>query len=143
METLGIILAVNFRINIIMAEIIGITNNNTTCTSVTLTDIDLALSDLRNHFSITPGEKWTLPEFGSYISYYLFQPIDDATTSLIQQDVERVVSYDPRWNLLSRELDIVEDAHTIPVNVELEYIPLGQSAVLALKFDRESATLTE
>jgi phage baseplate assembly protein W len=142
-ETLGIILAVNFRINIIMAEIIGISNTGTTCTSVTLTDIDLALSDLRNHFSITPGEKWTLPDFGSYIPYYLFQPIDDATTSLIQQDVERVVSYDPRWNLLSQELDIVEDAHTITVNVELEYIPLGQTAVLALKFDRESATLVE
>lgn len=137
METLGIILAVNFRINIIMAEIIGISNNGTTCTGVTLTDLDLALADLRNHFSIIPGEKWTLPDFGSNIPYYLFEPIDDSTIELIQQDVERVVAYDPRFSLDSSSIDVVEREQKVTINMKLIYIPLSQVTALSVDFDRE------
>jgi len=136
-ETLGIILAVNFCINIIMAEIIGISNSGTTCTSVTLTDLDLALSDLRNHFSIVPGEKWTLPDFGSYISHYIFEPLDEGTIELIQQDVERVVAYDPRIVLDSSSIDVIEREYKVTVNMSLTYIPLSQVTQLSIDFDRE------
>ena len=121
-----------------MNNIIGFTNSQTSCTSVVLTDLELAKQDLRNHFSITKGEKWTLPDFGSNIPNYIFEPLDDTIIGLIQQDVVDVVSYDPRFQVSSHDIKVSEDAHTVTVNIELTYVPLAQITILELLFDRDT-----
>ena len=121
-----------------MNNIIGFTNSQTSCTSVVLTDLELAKQDLRNHFSITKGEKWTLPDFGSNIPNYIFEPLDDTIIELIQQDVVDVVSYDPRFQVSSHDIKVSEDAYTVAVNIELTYVPLAQITTLELLFDRDT-----
>jgi len=121
-----------------MNNIIGFTNSQTSCTSVVLTDLELAKQDLRNHFSITKGEKWTLPNFGSNIPNYIFEPLDGTIVELIQQDVVDVVSYDPRFQVTTHDVKVSEDTLTVTVNIELTYVPLAQITTLELLFDRDT-----
>lgn len=122
-------------------KIIGYTTIGNNDTSSVLTGMELAKQDLRNHFAIRKGEKWTNPEFGSNLPYYVFQPLDDSTIDLIEQDVSDVVSYDPRFAVDGQLLDFEEDEHYITVIVKLIYLPTTTATDLSLKFDRESSEL--
>jgi phage baseplate assembly protein W len=124
-----------------MNKIIGYTTIGENNTSKQLSDLELAKQDLSNHFSIRKGEKWTNPEFGSSLPYYVFQPLDDITVDLIQQEVSTIVNYDPRFNLISEVVRVEEDKHTVTVRMELLYIPTTTATALVLKFDRESGEL--
>jgi phage baseplate assembly protein W len=126
-----------------MNKIIGYTTLGEKHTSRHLTDLDLAKQDLSNHFGIRKGEKWTNPEFGSNLPYYVFLPLDDSTVALIEQDVVDVVSYDPRFALTRREVRVQEDAHFVTVRIELTYLPTTTVTDLELKFDKESAQQVE
>lgn len=122
-------------------KIIGYSTVGVFNTSKTLTGIELAKRDLLNHFGIRKGEKWTNPEFGSNLPYYVFQPLDNATVDLIEQDVMDVVTYDPRFSLLDNAIIVSEDEHYVSVSVGLMYLPTTTSTDLILKFDRESQKL--
>jgi phage baseplate assembly protein W len=102
-----------------------------------LSDLDLAKQDLKNHFGIRKGEKWTNPEFGSNLPYYVFQPLDAATISLIDEDVLSVVNYDPRFRLDDNALDVDKDGHEVVVSIRLVYLPTTTPTDLILKFNRE------
>ena len=118
-------------------QIFGYTTQGTTYTSKTLVDLDLALQDLNNHFHIRKGEKWTNPEFGSNLPYYVFQPLDDVTVDLIEQDVLDVINYDPRFSLVTNTVRVEEDASTVTVRAEIIYLPATTPTDLVIKFDRE------
>jgi phage baseplate assembly protein W len=122
-------------------KIIGYTTIGTTNTSSQLTSVALAKRDLLNHFGIRKGEKWTNPDFGSNLPYYVFQPLDESTVSLIEQDVYDVVSYDPRFKLMEQAVTVEHDAHTVTVNVKLYYVPETTYTTLQIKFDREAQEL--
>jgi len=119
-------------------KIIGYTTRDRYRTSLPLTGMELAKQDLLNHFAIRKGEKWTNPEFGSNLPYYVFQPLDDATVDLIERDVIDVVSYDPRFQLMDNSLTVIEDEHLVVLRVELLYVPTTTQTELEIKFDRES-----
>ena len=132
---------VNFCINTYMNKIIGYTTIGEKNTSKQLSDLDLAKQDLSNHFSIRKGEKWTNPEFGSNLPYYVFQPLDDITVDLIQQEVSNIVNYDPRFNLSSEIVRVEEDKNAVTILIELLYLPTTTATELEVKFDRESGEL--
>lgn len=119
-------------------KIFGYTTRGETITSKQLTGVELAKQDLMNHFSIRKGEKWTNPEFGSNLPYYVFQPLDEATVDLIEQDVYDVVTYDPRFRLMEQGVIVEEDNSSVTVIVRLFYLPTTTATQLELKFDRES-----
>ena len=85
-----------------MKKIIGYTTVGEQYDARYLTDLELAKQDLKNHFNIRKGEKWTNPEFGSNLPLYVFQPLDDQTLYLIEQDVSDVVTFDPRFELMEK-----------------------------------------
>lgn len=122
-------------------KIIGYTTLNDPNVGETLTGLELAKQDLMNHFGIRKGEKWTNPEFGSLLPFYVFQPLDDETVDLIYQDVIDVVSYDPRFELQSDALEVDEDEHYVRVEIRLIYLPTTTPTELLLKFDREATKL--
>ena len=120
-----------------MTRIIGYTTIDQEHTSRTLTDLDLAKRDLLNHFAIRKGEKWTDPDFGSNLPYYVFQPLDEATVDLITQDVFDVVTNDPRFEMASDQVTVNNNAQSVTVVVELIYLPTTTATDLQIKFDRE------
>jgi len=120
-----------------MNKIIGYTTQNVSRNTKILTGLELAKQDLYNHFNIRKGEKWSNPEFGSDLPYYVFQPLDGATINLIEEDVTNVVSYDPRFSLIENTVRVDEDEQSITVRIQLLYLPTTTETALAIKFDKE------
>jgi phage baseplate assembly protein W len=120
-----------------MKKIIGYTTVGEQYDARYLTDLELAKQDLKNHFNIRKGEKWTNPEFGSNLPLYVFQPLDDQTLYLIEQDVSDVVMFDPRFELLEKNVVVVHDAGEVTVSIKLMYLPTTTVTDLILKFDDE------
>ena len=102
-----------------------------------LSGLELARRDLENHFQIRKGEKWTNPNFGSMLPFYVHEPLDNVTTDLVKQDVLDVLSYDPRFNVDKNTIVVTVDESLIEVNAELVYLPTTTRTALELKFDRE------
>ena len=98
-----------------------------------LTDFDLAKQDLYNNLHIRRGEKLMNPNFGTIIWGLLFEPLDDQTKSLIQDDINRIMSYDPR--LQANNITINEQENGLQLIIELTYIPDNQTDVLIFNFD--------
>jgi len=120
-----------------MTKITGYTTTLNDFTSTTLTNLDLAKQDLINHFHIRKGEKWTNPDFGSDLPFYVFQPLDESTIDLINTEVLTIVSNDPRFELNSSKVNVQSDAHTITIIVQLIYLPSTTATELQVKFDRD------
>jgi phage baseplate assembly protein W len=120
-----------------MTKITGYTTTLNDFTSTTLTNLDLAKQDLINHFHIRKGEKWTNPDFGSDLPFYVFQPLDESTIDLINTEVLTIVSNDPRFELNSSKVNVQSDAQAITIIVQLIYLPTTTATELQVKFDRD------
>ena len=120
-----------------MDNIIGYTTVAQAYSSKGLTDIDLAKRDLLNHFNIRKGEKWTDPDFGCDLPYYVFEPLDADTRDSIKEEVFRVVNYDPRFAVSDSTIIINQDKQSVTINVKLTYLPTTTATDLQIKFDRE------
>ena len=106
----------------------------------TLTDFDLVRQDLFNHFSIRKGEKLMNPKFGTIIWDLLFEPLTDSIRDIITDDIKTIVEYDPR--IAADNVVITEYDRGIQIELELRYVLTNQSSAMALKFERDSRTLT-
>ena len=106
----------------------------------TLTDFDLVRQDLFNHFSIRKGEKLMNPKFGTIIWDLLFEPLTDNIRDIITDDIKVIVEYDPR--IAADNVVITEYDRGIQIELELRYVLTNQSSAMALKFERDSRTLT-
>lgn len=120
-----------------MTKITGYTTTLNDFTSTTLTNLDLAKQDLINHFHIRKGEKWTNPDFGSDLPFYVFQPLDESIIDLINTEVLTIVSNDPRFELNSSKVNVQSDAQAITIIVQLIYLPTTTATELQVKFDRD------
>ena len=120
-----------------MSKIYGYSTIGETFTPTQLTGLDIAKRDLKSHFSIRKGEKWTNPNFGSILPYLLMQPLDMITVDAVKTDVMDVVSYDPRFTVDSSTIAVDFDEQKIEVNCTLTYVPTATKTTLELKFDRE------
>ena len=118
---------------------IGYTTRGQIRSAKQMTKLDLAKQDLDNHFKIRKGEKWSQPSFGSMLPFYVFQPLDENTIELIEHDVNDVVTYDPRFSLMTKNVRVDQDASSITISIQLLYLPTTTETVLRLKFDREFA----
>jgi phage baseplate assembly protein W len=80
------------------------------------------------------------PGFGSVIWSMMFEPLTEETKSLIQEDVKKVVGYDPRTKVTN--VIITQFDHGVQLDIEMEYLPVYQSDSLTLTFDNAAQTLT-
>lgn len=104
-----------------------------------LTDLELIKRDLLNHFAIRKGEKLMNPEFGSIIWSMLFEPLTPDVKALVVEDIQRIVSYDPRVrvdNVLVDQFD-----YGLQIQVEMTFLPDNLSDVVSLQFNRELNTV--
>lgn len=106
----------------------------------TLTDFELVRQDLFNHFSIRKGEKLMNPKFGTIIWDLLFEPLTDDIRNLITDDIKAIVGYDPR--IIADNVTVTEYDRGIQIELELRYVLTNQASAMALKFERDSRTLT-
>jgi phage baseplate assembly protein W len=87
----------------------------------TLTNIDIVKRDINNEFATPMGSRVMLPNFGTRIFNYLFDPFDEYTKNAIIEDATRVVGNDPRVELKS--INVFQQDQVLTISMELLFKP--------------------
>ena len=93
--------------------------------SLRISDIDTIKEDLKNHIFTRYGERVMQPGFGTRIPDMSFEPNDEETVNIIEEDVLKVINYDPRVSLISLEVMPIPDNNTILILATVNYVELN------------------
>ena len=118
---------------------VGFNTVGQTTPPYSLTNIDLVKRDIENQFATPLGSRLMLPDFGSNIYNYLFDPFDEYTKSAIIEDAVRVIQSDPRVELVS--IDTFQQDQALNVIMVLLFQPEAITDSLFVSFslkDKES-----
>jgi phage baseplate assembly protein W len=115
---------------------VGFTTYQRTQPPYTVTDIECVKQDLLNVFQTRIGERVMLPEFGSRIHDLLFEPFDDFTRDEVLEDIDRVLTFEPRATLESS--NVVETDYGLQIELRLIYTPGDTAETLFIDFVRDS-----
>jgi len=105
-----------------------------------LYDLDLVKQDLLNHFYIRKGEKLENPSFGTVIWDVLFENFTEEVRTLVAQDIEDILNYDPRISVGSVIIDSTDQG--LRIEAEVTYLPFNINERMTLNFDRSNNTVT-
>ncbi len=86
-----------------------------------LTNLELIKRDILNHFATPMGSRLMLPSFGTRIFELLFDPFDEYTRNAIIEDAVRVVSEEPRVELVS--VDVFQEDQALNVIMVVLFKP--------------------
>jgi phage baseplate assembly protein W len=103
-----------------------------------ITDAEVIKQDLLNHIYTIPGERVMLPNFGTRIPLMAFEPLDQLTLSIVEEDLRRVINYDPRVELVSISVQALPNNNAIIAFVDIRYLNLGIQETLKLEFPTAS-----
>ncbi len=120
-----------------MVTYIGYSTIDKNTINTVLTDKDLALRDLMNHFYTRRGERVMNPEFGSILHELVFDPLDARTEMLARNDVENIINSDPRW--IFEDLNLTKPVeHQLDIRIRVIYDDTGTAEELYLTYTSET-----
>jgi len=105
-----------------------------------INDFELVKQDLFNHFHIRKGEKLMNPNFGTIIWDMIYEPYTDTLRDAIEDDIKRIVSYDPR--IAVDKITVTEFTDGLFIELDLRYVVTNQLTKMTMQFDRDAKTLT-
>lgn len=97
-------------------------------------DIETVKRDLMNHIYTIPGERVMNPNFGTRIPLMAFEPLDQVSMKIIEEDLRKVFEYDPRVRLMDLAILPLPNNNAIVALVDLEYIELEVTETMKLTF---------
>ncbi len=103
-----------------------------------LTDVDLVKMDLLNHIYTRKGERVMMPNFGTRIPDLPFEPLDQITLDILEEDLRAVFAFDPRVTLLELQIIPYYDNNAIIASARLLYVELRVTGNLDLNIIFES-----
>jgi len=107
-----------------------------------ITDNDLIIQDLLNYLNIRRGEKLNNPNFGTIIWNRLFEPLTESLKAEIKADIDRIIKYDPRFNVVSQTLvQESSDGNGLIISFSLSFATDNKIADLSVLFDKSSNQL--
>lgn len=95
-------------------------------------DVELVKLDLLNHIFTRRGERVMMPGFGTRIPDLAFEPLDNVTLNILEEDLRTVFAFDPRVQLLSLVIAPSFDTNTVTAAARLLYIELNAVDTLDL-----------
>jgi phage baseplate assembly protein W len=120
--------------------IVGLSDNN--FGPYSLTDKNLIIMDLINHFNIRKGEKLMNPNYGCLIWDRLFEPLTPALKDAMVQDVTEIIQADPRIDVLQRvQLSQSTDGIGILLSADIIIKNTNELVSLNLAFDGTSGVV--
>jgi len=87
-------------------------------------DAEVIKKDLLNHIRTPLGSRVMMPSFGTTLYDMVFDPNDEITRNRIASEVEAVLEYDPRVELIRLTLTTSEDEHIITVDALIRFVEL-------------------
>lgn len=108
-----------------------------------LSDKNLIIMDILNHFHIRRGEKLMNPKFGTIIWERLFEPMTTALKSELVNDVNAIIKYDPRVSMIDRvNLTESNDGHGLIIEVSFVLKSTNELVAINMKFDGTTGIMT-
>lgn len=101
------------------------------------TDLQLVKTDLIAHIFTSTRARVMMPEFGTLIPELLFEPLDEITTQIIEDELRKVFEFDPRVELLDFDLIVDANNNSVRAEVTLFYIELAETDLLELNLQFE------
>lgn len=105
-----------------------------------LFDVELIQRDLLNHFNTRVGQRIGRPTFGCRIWQYLMEQRTPDVVEQIQEEIERVVRFDPR--ITYEGVDLVETDRGIMATVHLSNNLTKGSWDFEINFDERQGIAT-
>lgn len=93
-----------------------------------VTNVDLVKMDILNHIFTRKGERVMMPNFGTRIPDMAFEPLDEITIAIVEEDLRAVVAFDPRVQLLALVMNPDYDTNTLTASLRLFYVELNLTA---------------
>jgi len=90
--------------------------------TLSLPDIEVIKQDLQNHIFTRLGERVMQPSFGTRIPDLAFEPNDAETVSIIQEDIAKVINFDPRVEMIALNVMPFTDNNAIIAIVNVLYV---------------------
>ena len=111
----------------------GFASNNPNARNGVLYDADIIKQDIYNHFMTARGERVMMPEFGSVIWDYLYEPLDEQTKEIMLEDAKEIVGQDPRVELLEADISGFESG--VIINLKLNILPQNMVQQMMIEFN--------
>jgi len=102
------------------------------------TDLELVKTDLIAHIFTSRGSRVMMPNFGTLIPEILFEPLDDITTELIEDELRTVFDFDPRVQLVDFDMQVNADESAVQASAILFYVELDRTDTLDLNLQFEA-----
>jgi phage baseplate assembly protein W len=99
-----------------------------------VSDVQLINQDLLNHINTALGERVMMPNFGTRIPLLAFEPLDEITLGIVEEDLKKVFAYDPRVKLLNLAVFALPNDNAIGAFADLQYLNIGKTETLKLEF---------
>jgi len=98
-------------------------------------DLNAIRNSIRNLFNTIPGERFLLPEYGSDLRRYIFEPVTETVSRQIGREVSDAIrKWEPRIRLLNIDIAGYEDRneYVITLNVAIPLLnePVGLEGLL-------------
>lgn len=106
--------------------------------SFTLTDVNLVEIDLLNQIYTRKGSRVMMPTFGTLIPSLVFEPLDESTISIIEEELLTVFNFDPRVNLVTLEVVPNYDTNSVTATAILNYVELNLTQPFQLNIQFEA-----
>jgi phage baseplate assembly protein W len=108
--------------------------------SFVLSDIELVKMDLLNHIYTRKGERVMMPNWGTRIPELAFEPLDQITLDILEEDLRAVIAFDPRVQLLELSIIPKYDDNYVIAAAKLLYIELNMTGSLNLHITFEGSS---
>ena len=80
-----------------------------------------------------------MPNFGTRIPDLAFEPMDQITLSILEEDLRAVFAFDPRVQLLGLNIIPLYDTNTVIASAKLMYIELDMQGNLDINITFEGS----
>lgn len=107
-----------------------------------LYDIEAIKNSIVTAFLTSPGDKILSPLYGVDLRQYIFEPVDDFTADIIQEDIEsKLPRMEPRITVKDVEVIGDEDANSYYINLQID-VPSLDIRGLSIKSELNSVGYT-
>jgi phage baseplate assembly protein W len=84
-------------------------------------DVECIQEDLMNEIFTIKGERLHMPTYGTRIPLLVFEPNDDETATIIEEDVTTVINHDPRVELIDLNVIQAKDTQALICVAKVRY----------------------
>lgn len=101
-------------------------------------DVDLIKKDILNNIFTRRGERVKMFRYGTRIPDLVFEPLDDVALGVIEEDLQAVISNEPRVSLVDMRIVPLYDRNVVIATLTLYYLELDFTDTLSVNITFET-----